>query len=54
MVLKPDFTHLEKCIDKTFRLKQWGGDLEFDFNEYIAWRAEEEGVNSMLTDDVRR
>ena len=45
MVLKPDFSHLKKIISDSEMLKEWGGEIDFDLNEYIAWRAEEEGIS---------
>lgn len=44
MVLKPNYKHLSKHIDPACMLKEWGGELEFDIDAYIRWRAEEEGV----------
>lgn len=41
--LRPNFKHLKEIIDDDSLLKEWGGKLEFDFDEYIAWRAREEG-----------
>ncbi len=54
MMLKPDYSHLPKYIKKENMLKQWGGEMEFDFHEYIQWRAEEEGVQDKLSNEVRR
>ena len=42
--LKPNFNHLEKYISKENMLKEWGGTLEFDLDEYVEWRAREENV----------
>lgn len=42
--LKPNFSHLSKYISKENMLKEWGGTLEFDLNEYVEWRAREENV----------
>jgi hypothetical protein len=54
MVLKPDFSHLSKVILKDNILREWGGEQSFDLDEYISWRAEEEGVSDLVTDEVRR
>lgn len=44
MRLEPNFNHLRKHFPESSILKHWGGDLNFDFNKYIAWRAREEGI----------
>ena len=54
MMLKPDYSHLSKYIKKDQMLKEWGGEMDFDFLEYIEWRAEEEGVKDKLNNEVRR
>lgn len=45
MLLMPDFSHLPDHIDDSSILREWGGSLKFDLEEYIAWRAREEGVD---------
>jgi len=54
MVLKPDFSHLKKYIEPENILTEWGGELEFDLEEYVAWRAREEGVSLDETHEPRR
>lgn len=54
MVLKPDYSHLPLHLAKEDMLRQWGGELTFSLDEYISWRAEEEGVSHLLTKEVRR
>ena len=54
MMLKPDYSHLSTYIKKDQMLKHWGGNVDFDFHEYIEWRAEEEGVKDRLNNEVRR
>jgi hypothetical protein len=49
----PDFKMLSKYLPKESILKEWGGELEFDIEAYINWRARKEGVLN-LTDEVRR
>jgi hypothetical protein len=44
MKLKPDFKHLPKHLPAESILKEWGGELDFNLNTYLAWRASEEGV----------
>lgn len=44
MVLKPSFAHLRGAIPKTSLLRQWGGELDFDIDEWVEWRATQEGV----------
>lgn len=44
MKLKPNFNHLPKYLPPASILKAWGGELEFDIEAYIQWRAKEEGV----------
>ena len=44
MILKPNFSHLSgKHIDAEHMPREWGGELDWDINAYIAWRAQEEG-----------
>lgn len=45
MVLKPSFAHLSGVAPRGSLLTQWGGELDFDLDEYISWRAAEEGVS---------
>lgn len=46
MVLKPSFSHLVgNHIQREQMLPRWGGSLQFDLDEYIDWRAREEGVD---------
>ena len=44
MVLKPTFAHLRGLIPKESLLQQWGGELSFDIDEWLEWRATMEGV----------
>lgn len=46
--LRADFKHLPNYISKENMLVEWGGSFKFDFNEYIKWRAAEEGVSDLL------
>jgi hypothetical protein len=48
MVLKPNFSHLPSTIPRGSMLRQWGGELEFDIDEWLEWRAREEGVEDGL------
>lgn len=50
--LKPDFSHLKDHADTSSLLKEWGGELSFDMELYLAWRAKEE--DSVLTRPIRR
>ena len=45
MVLKPSFAHLPKHMDAEMMLPRWGGTRAFDLDEYVEWRAREEGVD---------
>jgi hypothetical protein len=45
MVLKPSFAHLPKHVDPSSMLPRWGGTLQWDLDEYVEWRAREEGVD---------
>ena len=54
IILKPDFSHLVQHISPDNMLEEWGGTLHFSIDEYIQWRAEEEGVSNLLTDAIRR
>jgi len=54
IILKPDCSHLSTYIARENLLRQWGGEIDFDLDEYIRWRAEEEGVTDLLTSEVRR
>ena len=44
MVLKPSFAHLGAVMPRGSMLQQWGGELAFDLDEWLEWRAKEEGV----------
>ena len=44
MVLKPSFAHLPAVMPRGSMLQEWGGDLAFDVDEWLEWRAKEEGV----------
>ena len=44
MVLKPSFAHLSAVMPRRSMLQQWGGELAFDLDEWLEWRAKEEGV----------
>ena len=44
MVLKPSFAHLGAVMSRGSMLQQWGGELAFDLDEWLEWRAKEEGV----------
>ena len=44
MVLKPSFAHLPGHIDAACMLRRWGGELDFDLDAYVEWRAAEEGI----------
>ena len=44
MVLKPSFAHLGAVMPRESMLQQWGGELAFDLDEWLEWRAKEEGV----------
>lgn len=46
MVLKPSFAHLPSAIPKASMLRRWGGDLDFDIDAWVEWRAAEEGVDA--------
>lgn len=54
MVLKPDFSHLSGVMTKTNMLREWGGEINFSLEDYINWRAEEEGVVELLDKSIRR
>merc|ERR1719329_2131220 len=54
LILRPDFSDLHKYVPKASILKEWGGDLEFDMDAYVRWRAEEEGVGPVLPQECRR
>jgi len=46
MFLMNSYSHLSKHIDESQRLPHWcNGTLEFDLDEYVEWRAREEGVD---------
>ena len=47
MVLKPSHSHLPKHdLPEASRLPHWAnGTFEFDVDEYIEWRAKEEGID---------
>jgi len=54
MVLRPDHSHLSPTyISKENLLKEWGGTFAFTLEEYLKWRAEEEGV-TLDESDVQR
>jgi len=44
MLLMPNFAHLPEHIEPSSTLREWGGDLDFDLEAYVAWRAAEEGL----------
>ena len=44
MVLKPSFAHLAAVMPRGSMLQGWGGELAFDLDEWLEWRAKEEGV----------
>ena len=44
MVLKPSFSHLSQHIPPESMLPRWGGTFQFEIDEYVEWRAREEGV----------
>ena len=45
MVLKPSFAHLALEVSPENMLPRWGGTFAFDLDEYVEWRAREEGVD---------
>jgi hypothetical protein len=45
MVLKPSFAHLSSALPRESMLPRWGGDLHFDLDAYVEWRATEEGID---------
>lgn len=46
MVLKSSFSHLPThYIEREQMLPRWGGTRQFDIDEYVEWRAAEEGVD---------
>lgn len=55
MILRPDFTHLlrDGYIDSQNSLIEWGGERSFSIEEYIIWRAVEEGVEASLQEPRR-
>ena len=44
LVLKPSFGHLPGVMPRSSMLTQWGGELDFDIDKWVEWRAREEGV----------
>lgn len=44
MVLRPSFAHLVGVMPRASMLRQWGGDLDFDIDSWVEWRAAQEGV----------
>lgn len=46
MVLKPSFAHLGAVMPRGSMLQQWGGELAFDLDAWLEWRAKEEGVSA--------
>ena len=45
MKLRPDYSHLAgKHAPTECMLPLWGGTFDFDLDEYVEWRAKEEGV----------
>ena len=44
MVLRPSFAHLAGAMPRASMLRQWGGELDFDIDVWLEWRAQQEGV----------
>mmetsp|Transcript_58285 Transcript_58285/g.138733 ORF Transcript_58285/g.138733 Transcript_58285/m.138733 type:complete len:462 (-) Transcript_58285:131-1516(-) len=44
LLLRTDFSHLPSHLPASSIIKEWGGEVEFDLEKYIAWRAKEEGI----------
>jgi len=44
MVLKPNFAHLAGAMPQEHLLSQWGGELDFDIDAWVEWRAKQEGI----------
>ena len=45
MIFHSNYNRLTEYISPDNLLKEWGGHLDFNVDDYIKWRAEEEGVS---------
>jgi len=53
MNLTGDFSNLKNFLPPESILKEWGGELEWNVDDYVAWRAQKEGILDLGT-TVRR